>query len=397
MTRIRRTAVAVALAIVLPLPIGAAGTAFAAPAAAPAVTLSTAVPAPPGPGVQLALPRPSGPHAVGVDTLHLVERDRPDPWVPSAGPRQLMVSVYYPARSGTGRPAPFMTTDEATNFLTMEGSGGAFPARALAEARTHASADARPEHGRYPLVVLSPGFGLPRQTLTGLAVDLASRGYVVALVNHTYEDSGTTFPDGRTLGCALCSLPDVKDADNVRSRAADLSFVLDQLTGRRPAWQHAQLIDRRRIGTAGHSLGGNAAIATMAADQRVRAGADLDGRFFLPVPAEGLGHRPVLLLGNPVNHGATGDEPSWAANWANLDGWKRWLTVTGSNHVSFTDVPVLADEAGVTGVDGSIPSARAEQLTRDYVAAFFDEQLKGIPQPLLDDPSPTDPEMVFQG
>jgi dienelactone hydrolase len=289
-----------------------------------------------------------------------------------------------------------MTTAEATDFLAMEGVGGAIPARALADARTYAYADARPEHGRYPLVVLSPGFQLPRQTLTGLAVDLASRGYVVALVNHTYEDSGTTFPDGRTLGCALCDLPGVTDAANVRSRVEDLSFVLDQLTGHHAPWQHAELIDRRRIGAAGHSLGGNAAVATMAADQRVRAGVDLDGRFFLPVPANGLGRRPVLLLGNPANHGLTGDEPSWAANWANLDGWKRWLTITGSDHVSFTDVPALADEAGVTGVDGSIPSVRAEQLTRDYVAAFFDEQLKGLPQPLLDGPSPADPEMVFE-
>ncbi|MFJ9694747.1 alpha/beta hydrolase family protein [Kitasatospora sp. NPDC101183] len=380
MTRLRRTAVAVAIALgaALPLPIAAAGTAAASAASS------------------LELPRPSGPHAVGVDTLHLVDRDRPDPWVPSAGPRQLMVSMYYPARPGTGEAAPFMTTEEATDFLAMEGIGTPFPVSSLAGARTHANAGARPEHGRYPLVLLSPGFQLPRQTLTGLAVDLAGRGYVVALVNHTYEDSGTTFPDGRTLGCALCSQPQVKDADNVRSRAQDLSFVLDQLAGRHPAWKHAELIDRARIGTAGHSLGGNAAVATMAADQRVRAAADLDGRFFLPVPADGLGHRPVLLLGNPANHAATGDEPSWAANWAALDGWKRWLTVTGTNHVSFTDVPALADAAGIPGVDGTIPSLRAEQLTREYVAAFFDEQLKGVPQPLLDGPSPAEPEVVFE-
>ncbi|MFE0458913.1 alpha/beta hydrolase family protein [Kitasatospora sp. NPDC058965] len=400
MTRIRRTAVAVALAVVLPLPIVGAAPAFAtagpAAAPAPASVPAASVPLPADQGVQLALPRPTGPHAVGVDTLHLVDRDRPDPWVPSAGPRQLMVSMYYPARSGTGRPAPYMTTEEARLFLDMEQIGSAFPAQALADTRTYAFTDARPEHGRYPLVVLSPGFGLPRQTLTGLAVDLASRGYVVALVDHTYEDSGTTFPDGQTLGCALCDLSGVSDAESLRSRAQDLSFVLDQLVGSHPAWQRAQLIDHRRIGMAGHSLGGAAVVPTMAADRRVQAGADLDGRFFVPVPAGGLGGRPVLLLGNPANHAVNGDEPSWAANWPALDGWKRWLTLTGSTHVSFTDVPVLADEAGITGVDGAIPSVRAAQLTRNLVAAFFDEQLKGLHQPLLDGPTAADPEVVFQ-
>ncbi|MBF9073584.1 alpha/beta hydrolase family protein [Streptacidiphilus fuscans] len=392
MTHTRRTAVAVALALVLPLPVIGTGTAFATAGQTPAATAPTST----GPGVQLGLPRPTGPHAVGVETLHLVDRDRPDPWVPSAGPRQLMVSMYYPARTGTGRPAPYMTTEEARLFLDMEGVGSAFPAQALADTRTYAFTDARPEHGRYPLVVLSPGFGLPRQTLTGLAVDLASRGYVVALVDHTYEDSGTTFPDGQTLGCATCGANGPAPEKIEQSRAEDVSFVLDELTSRHPAWQYAQLIDRKRIGMAGHSLGGASVIPTMAADQRVRAGADLDGRFFVPVPAGGLGGRPVLLFGNPVNHAVGGDEPSWADDWPNLGGWKRWLTVTGSDHVNFTDVPVLADEAGIPGVDGSIPSVRAEQLTRDYVAAFFDEQLKGIPQPLLDGPSPADPEVVFQ-
>lgn len=78
----------------LALPVVGAASASAAPASAPAsVTAASA-----------QLPRPTGPHPVGRSTLHLVDRDRPDPWVPSAGPRQLMVSMYYPARPGTGGP-----------------------------------------------------------------------------------------------------------------------------------------------------------------------------------------------------------------------------------------------------------------------------------------------------
>jgi hypothetical protein len=53
-------------------------------------------------------------------------------------------------------------------------------------------------------VVLSPGFTLNRATLTTLAEDLASKGYVVALVDHAYESFGTTFPGGRTLTCVAC-------------------------------------------------------------------------------------------------------------------------------------------------------------------------------------------------
>ena len=54
----------------------------------------------------------------------------------------------------------------------------------VAGTRTHARESARPRPGRYPLVVLSPGFTLHRHTQTGLAEDLASRGYAVASIDH---------------------------------------------------------------------------------------------------------------------------------------------------------------------------------------------------------------------
>ncbi|GAB3984645.1 lipase [Actinoallomurus acanthiterrae] len=339
------------------------------------------------------LPSPTGPHAVGRTTLHLVDGHRPDPWVPSAGPRQLMVSMYYPARSGTGGPAPYMTTEEARLFLQEKAPGAGFPPETLSATRTYAHTGARPAHGRFPLVLLSPGLGFPRATLTGLAEDLASRGYVVALVDHTYENSGTTFPDGRTLACAVCDKPPAGGpAAIAQSRAEDISFVIGRLTAHRPAWPYARLIDSRRIGMAGHSVGGNAAATTMAADRRVRAGVNMDGSFKAPVPATGLGHRPFLMFG--AEHEVPGVDDTWEQAWNSLNGWKRWLTVAGSDHGTFTDMPVLSAWAGRPG--SVISPQRAEEITRTYVGAFFDLHLKRIPQPLLDGPSPADPEVVFQ-
>lgn len=34
-------------------------------------------------------------------------------------------------------------------------------------------------------------------------------------------------------------------------------------------------------------------------------------------------------------------------------------------------------------------------ITREYVTAFFDRTLKGIHSPLLDGPSPNNPEVLF--
>ncbi|AIJ22093.1 hypothetical protein [Amycolatopsis methanolica] len=120
-----------------------------------AVLLASVVPASAATG--LALPRPSGPHRVGRTELHLVDVSRTDPW--RGGPRELMVSLHYPALPGPGR-------------------------------------DAVPLPGRWPVVVYSPGLDEPRTWCTATAEDLASRGYVVVSIDHTWESPEVEFPDG---------------------------------------------------------------------------------------------------------------------------------------------------------------------------------------------------------
>ncbi|WP_190094183.1 alpha/beta hydrolase family protein [Streptomyces melanogenes] len=389
MRRTHRIAASGVLAIVLSLPLVLP--AASAQAAAPAPAVAAAVT-----DVHLALPHPTGSHAVGLSTLELVDTHRQDPWVPSAGPRRLMTSVFYPARPGSGVPAPYMTAAEAALLLQKQAPGAGIPPGTLSGTRSWARTGARPATGRFPLVVLSPGFTLPRTTLSSLAEDLASRGYVVALVNHTYEDSGTTFPDGRTLTCTICdTLPPGGWIAVNESRGKDVSFVIDQLTGRHSPWPYRRMIDGKRIGMAGHSVGGSAAASAMAADQRVQAGVDMDGTFDVRPPAAGVGGRPFLLLGTESGH-SPGKDTSWDQAWADLSGWKRWLTVAGAVHFNFTDLPVLASQLGIPLPGETIAAERAAAITRAYVGAFFDLQLKGIPQPLLDGPSRAYPEVMFQ-
>lgn len=395
MSRLRTTAAAAALLLALPLSVAAS----AAPAlAAPPVNSGTA---PAGQATRatarIELPRPTGPYAVGQEVLHLVDRNRPDPWVPSSGPRQLMVSMYYPAHAGTGTPAPYMTPAAARALLDAKVPGNTIPTEAVSGARTWAESGARPQGGHYPLVVLSPGFTMPRATLSGLSEDLTSRGYVVAVVDHTYENTGTTFPDGRTLPCEVCGTlrtPEAWRGLN-ESRAKDVSFVIDQLTDRpHPAWRYARLIDRDRIAMAGHSAGGASTVPALLTDDRIRAGADLDGTMDYLVPESGLQGKPYLMFGHPLPDGA--EDESWVESWPRLDGWKRWLTLDGSDHGSFTDLPVFIEGLGLPKDPyTTIGGRRAAELTRQYVGAFFDLQLKGVPQPLLDGPSPANPEVRF--
>ena len=350
---------------------------------------------------QLRLPAPSGPYAVGESALHLRDTGRADPYVPEAGARELLASVFYPARPGTGVRAPYMSAKEAELLLESRGLGGLVAPEVVGATETYARTGARPAPGRFPLVVLSPGFGQSRFTLTSLAADLASRGYVVAAVDHAYESVATVFPGGRVLPCAACDFVERAGeagmAEVSRERGKDVSFLLDRLTGPHPAWPNAAMIDRRRVGMAGHSIGGDAAASTMAADRRVRAGVNMDGAFYEPVPASGLRGRPFMMLGTEVQHAPGGTtDTTWDRDWPRLDGWKRWLTVAGAGHYTFTDMPLLGAELGIADPSAPLAADRSGDITRDYVAAFFDLHLKGVPQRLLAGPTPGNPEVTFQ-
>jgi predicted dienelactone hydrolase len=292
-----------------------------------------------------------------------------------------------------------MTPAESRLQLTGRGITGV-PPDALSTVRTNAVSDAAPaeDEGSLPLVVLSPGFTNPRSTLTGLAEDLASHDYVVAGIDHTYESLATAFPDGRVTTClAREALRRGQGFGEkvVTGRAADVSFVLGELTGEHPNWPGAGLIDPSRIAMAGHSAGGAAAIAAMLADSRVRAGIDMDGATHARIPDRGLS-RPFMFLGKKFNYtpGDEGPVTTWERDWRLLTGWKRWLLVAGAMHASFTDLALLADQTGID-IGAGLPGARSLDITRAYVRAFFDQHLRSSPQALLDQPSPRYPEVTF--
>ncbi|GAA2415862.1 alpha/beta hydrolase [Nonomuraea africana] len=337
------------------------------------------------------LPAPTGAHPVGTTALYLKDASRPDPWNLDVDARELKVTLWYPTKQRDGQRAPYMTPKESELAMRRYGIAGV-PDDTLSKTRTNAIKDAEPTGRKLPLVVLSPGFTNPMSTLTSLAEDLASRGYVVAGIDHTYESYATTFPDGRVAECIACD----SDTDPgfgtgvVQGRAADVSFVLDQLPSK---WDGSGLIDRSRIAMAGQSIGGASAMAAMAKDSRVRAGIDMDGTTYARIPKSGFS-RPFMFIGSP-QHIPGGRDNSWDRDWKLLTGWKRWLVLSGAEHQSFTDGPLLAGTLGIRPPAGILPAARSAELARTYVAAFLDQHLKSQRQPLLDKPSSQYPEVKF--
>ncbi|WP_446751106.1 alpha/beta hydrolase family protein [Streptomyces sp. CLV115] len=329
-----------------------------------------------GAGPLLRLPAPTGPHPVGMRTVHLIDPDRTDPWV--GGVRELMLTVLYPARSVRGRSrAPQLTPNEATTFAGYAPRvhpGLPQPGQVdWGAVLTHGYVAAPPLPGRRPVLVYSPGGGDSRTLGTSLAEDLASHGRVVVLVDHPGDASQVELPTGmRTT--ALIGPPDPATFRTmIHTRVADLRLVLDRLGG----LQLAPVMDTRRIGMYGHSAGGTAVVYAACGDPRVRAVANLEGYLDLYDTPAALG-RGLLLFRTDGFEGADRIESSWEG----LPG--RRALLADANHWAFTDygsfVPQLQTTGQVTSAARSAlvgtgdPDATLARVRRG-VGTFFTRRL----------------------
>ncbi|MFK3982340.1 alpha/beta hydrolase family protein [Micromonospora sp. NPDC050397] len=397
------------------------------------VPTATALARPPEPAatepLRLVLPRPTGPYPIGSTELHLVDQHRADPWRPERR-RELMVSLWYPARPGGGQPVtPYLPAGAAQRFgVRGDAQLGLAPGRVdwpgiNTHARTGAPVRTRP--GGHPVVLFSPGGGVPRALGTVLVEELASRGYVVVTVDHTYETPEVEFPGGRI---EVQHLPEGDPTGLnhalIRTRVGDTRFVLDQLAelaaGRNPDAESRRLpdglvraLDLSRVGMFGHSAGGFTTAETMLVDRRVDAGINMDGSMAYSFSTGDLGEvtvrgldRPFLLMGAGVSGGVPHthrDAVDWAAFWAHSTGWQRDLYIPHGEHFTFTDYPALIPQLErafdlppglVTDSIGTVDPTRITSSLRAYVTAFFEQHLRHRPQPLLDRPSPAHPDIT---
>ncbi len=363
--------------------------------------------------VTLRLPAPTGPHRIGVTTLHLVDPARLDPWHPDLGARELMTTIFYPAGDVRGHPiAPQLTPAAAEAFKTIDAGflHPELPTEGVdwAATRTHSHTGAPAQPVRRPVLLYSPGGADPRTIGTGIAEELASHGYVVVTIDHPGETSEVEFPGGRVRTIDLPVDPKT-DPQALRTmlstRIADTRFVLDELTalaaGRNPDAEARELpenlglaLDLRRVGMYGHSAGGGTAAEAMYEDRRIDAAVNLEGYLdylpdepgqegeLFPVASNGV-DRPLLLVGTDGYRDAR-FERSWSAMLAHPRGCTRWRQLENATHWVFTDYGAEAPQlqaAGLMSAEnrvrlvGAIEPAESVPAVRGHVLSFFAQHL----------------------
>jgi predicted dienelactone hydrolase len=232
-------------------------------------------------------------------------------------------------------------------------------------------------HNGYPLVVFSHGFGGCNTQSVFLMEALARAGYSVLAPNHKDARCGNARREGWYPGKLLKARrppepfrEDQKWTDaTYKDRATDVSAVLDSVLQDKSF--AGILIDRDRVGIAGHSLGGYTALGVAGGwpawkDKRIKAVLAM-AAYCIPYVDHGdLPHVnvPVMYQGGTRDLGVTPTVRRFNGAYDLSSAPKYYVEFDGAGHLAWTDL-----------------NRTYQAMIENYSLAFFDHFLKNKTDP----------------
>ena len=363
----------------------------------------------------MTLPEPTGEYQVGV-RYELVETDREETMTPVPGDtRELYLKIWYPAEKGTSA-ARYLEGGEATIDVLLSRVSLPIPGflfHHIARARTNGYLDAPFAEGVFPFITFSHGHGTMWQSQsTSLMEELASQGIVVASIAHSHqtqfaaasENSIVTFE--RIVPLVKGEIdPALADAAERRRSAASTksemdSFVRDNVAGDEAANEFVaiwsadirsvvdalvddstdpesffyQRLDTSKIGSAGMSFGGAAAVESTLSDPRLRAALNMDGMQFGNLINETTGASLLFLEAKKFDHNLS----KYGAFFDRSTEQVSCLMFEGAKHSNFSDLSLVSPllvRLGLLGeIDGRFFVEQVNRIASDFFhTAFSDE------------------------
>lgn len=386
------------------------------------------------------LPKPSGPDAVGVRDFEVDDASRPGVFAAKpTEPRRLLVRVWYPAGDVKGlKRRPYFTDAEARTTARSVGELFGFPPFAMHEkhvaTNSYLDAPLKPGARGLPVVFYSHGYTSYLGQNTVLMEHLASHGYVVFSVQHTYDSTATVFPDGtvapadpelariseeqtdpptaqrkaiagRTLDERLTGWLDQRDQAQAKGDrllksgvvwAQDRIFIHDRLQAGdvpAPIREIAAASDLARVGEMGMSFGGATSGTVCVLDRRCGAGINLDGGDFpfqafatqMPAPFlmfhsdiralyRALGVKdlpPAVHSFNELSYEGFDPPPAGAP-----PVYRVMLKDTA--HLGLSDSSLFIRRPVRDPILGAAPSKVMIGAQNDFVLGFFNRHLRGM-------------------
>lgn len=348
------------------------------------------------------IPTPGGPLQIGTTIYELTDNSRKELYSGKDEARRFMIQVWYPANiKAEDQRAPWMSDAEiyAPAIATYINLPSYFLDHLkLVKIPAYKDAQIAPTDKGYPVILFSHGWNGFNAQNTGQALELASHGYVVIAIQHTYGAVLTVFPDGTMAPNNPKALPENADDPNyevvarklVDQWAGDMSFVLDQFQDWNEDAENPffQKLDLDRIGVYGHSTGGGAAIQFCGIDPRCKSVLGMDP-FMRPVSAEVIENgisQPAFFMFSQSWADLTDSKNNKLFNQfqPNVFNNKGAIVINGTKHYDFSDLPLLSPIAPQLGLKGALNGNRVTEIMNSYLLDFFEMTLNNKSTALFD-------------
>ncbi|GAF63348.1 putative hydrolase [Bacillus sp. TS-2] len=330
---------------------------------------------------------------MGTQSFEIVDDHREEKWVTEKAPRRLMVQMWYPTDGvKDGQKAPYHSHPALymKDFSKENGIPG-FLLQSFVKQETFAweKAPLLKSNKSFPVLLFSHGYGSNRSQSQFQMNELASHGYIVISIDHTYYSLGTVFPDGSIPGlndAPFSQEPEIMDpyviewSEDAQSVAnwveevnagsiADHSW-LEQLEGK---------LDLNRLGYLGHSFGGAAASHTLAVDSRFKVGINMDGFPYGDAYQLGVNQPFLTMISDEELLPLLIDDAQYLDEFyekiEEISGKDYMISIDGALHMDFTDFPLLSPITSWIGMTGKVAAEEQHAHINETILHFLEQYL----------------------
>ncbi|KAI1266260.1 platelet-activating factor acetylhydrolase [Xylariaceae sp. FL1019] len=347
----------------------------------------------------IEIPQPTGLYYIGTRKFEIPFINTEDIFAPGNTSTSFIATLYYPTlQKPCGPGKPYLDPKDAVLWETYTN----LTAGTLSGLTSHLQPDApfapaAESNVTFPTLLFGPGgTGPPTEVYTILISELVSRGYVVAALDHPYEQPFVRYPNGTALyglpldyvltAAVAAATYEIRVKDNVRFIEIWPSLVSEL----KAPWA------TKNLGAFGHSLGGASAAGTalLIEPEILASTLNLDGSFLDATnnTATADTKRPTLLLGGSYHIPGEAGDISWTIFPEAQSSWWRTLLVQDALHLDFSDFTFWKTLGGPQL--GAIDGLRAIDVTREFVTAFFNYTLLGQEEEILSTPGSAWSEVV---
>ncbi|KEO75425.1 hypothetical protein EL17_00765 [Anditalea andensis] len=352
------------------------------------------------------LPQTTGPFAVGTMDI-LLELDREEIITEdTTDARRFMIKVWYPSKEADGKEDPYIDKAGRDGFAQKYGLPPSF-LYYLDKIKTNVYRNTQIADETFPVLVFSHGYNSKANGYYALLKEIVSHGYIIFAINHTYESTGATFPDGTqkyfdyeyagkieagTWDIMMPVIevfeselsfeerhPTVREGlttyyvrDIVERWAVDILDVVNELDEWNRSGFFEGRLDLSNIGVFGHSRGGGAAGESLLVGNRIKAGANIDGDQWGQI-VDTVFQKPFLFLSADYPEDHQNLNQHAYINKSNSFFYEA--TVAQSGHSNFMDIPYMIPVRALSQA-GSINPDLAIEITGKVITSFFDKHLK---------------------